>query len=351
MNLPLPRASIAAVGARACNGITALQVAMSVRADKFVPRASHLVDRAGDFIATARLASIGDDRTGLERLVQLGGPALTQAAGPLRARFGDESPPIPLFCALPEKGRPGADPRVAADLTTRLEARSRVRLDHERSRLFFEGRGGGALALAAALEAIRGGLDPVMVGAVDSYFHPDTLEWLDRELRLHSMTAENGFIPGEGGAFLLLGTSLGLAGMPRMAHVLDVASAAEPSPYGSEQPCLARGITQAARAVLSSLGTASQVGWILTDVVDERHRVDEWAFAAARIAPALRPAYRHEQPLLLLGDLGAATVPMMLALAAVRWQTGSAPDDLALLAAHSEGPLRTAVLAAAAPPP
>jgi 3-oxoacyl-[acyl-carrier-protein] synthase-1 len=96
-------------------------------------------------------------------------------------------------------------------------------------------------------------------------------------------------------------------------------------------------MTLAARRAAEFVGAKAQrIGWVMTDVVDERHRVDEWAFASARVAPAFTPGYVHDQPLLTTGDLGAASVGVMLAIAATLWQTECAPDDVVLIAAHSD---------------
>lgn len=350
-HLPQPSAVVLGVGARAANGLTALQVTMGVRAGKLEPRVSHLVDRSGDAIATARLASIGDQVMGLDRFVALGGPPLTQAAYPwLAAERAARrvASGIPAVIALPSQDRPGLDPRLARELLGRLEARSQVPLDHERSELVFGCRAGGAAAIERALARLEEGAEVVLAGGIDSYFDPDALEHLDRELRLHSLTAENGFIPGEGAGFVLLGAHSASHGPPALAGLIAVATEREPRPYGADKPCLALGITLAAKRAVEAVGSEAQrIGWVMTDVVDERHRVDEWAFAAARIARALAPDYVHEQPLLTTGDLGAASVGVMLAVAATRWQTSCAVDDVVLIAAHSDGADRAALVARA----
>ncbi|WP_437291005.1 hypothetical protein [Sorangium sp. So ce406] len=352
---PPPRAVIVGAGARAANGLTALQVTMGVRAGKLEPRESHLIDRAGEPISTARLASIGDNVTGLDRLVALGASALRQAAAPwLAARASGrpasgEPEPLPILVAVPSEQRPGLDPRLGRDLLAGLSARAQVRCDPARSRLFFGCRAGGVEAVMAALDLLGEGAPAVLVGGVDSWFEPEALERLDRELRLHSLTAENGFIPGEGAGFVLLAASPRARGAPQLGSILSAATDVEPRPWGSDEPCLAAGITRAARRAVEEAGASSRpIGWLMTDVVDERHRVDEWAFAAARIADALTPDHVHEQPLLVTGDLGAASVGVMLAIAVTRWETGCAPDAQVLIAAHAEGAARGALVAAAA---
>jgi len=350
--LPSPQAFVVGVGLRAPNGLTALQVTMCVRADKLRPRDSYLVDRAGDPIALARLASIGDDVQGLPRLLALGAPALRQATFPWLAHeaAARRAPrPLPLVIALPSAGRPGLDPRLGRELVAGLEQRAETALDHAASRLIFGCRAGGVAAFELGLSMLREGAPCVVVGGIDSWFEALALEHLDAELRLHSLTAENGFVPGEGAGFLVLARRASSDGPSPLARVLSTAVELEPRPWGSEEPTHALGMTQAVRRATAVTGSdAHRIGWAVTDVVNERHRVDEWSFVSARVHGALTPDWVHDQPLLVTGDLGAASVAAMAAMATTRWQTRCAPDDCVLVAAHSDGPERGAMVLAAA---
>ncbi|KYF68173.1 hypothetical protein BE11_36360 [Sorangium cellulosum] len=354
--LPISDVVIVGVGARAPNGLTALQVAMSVRALKMDPRVSHLVDRHGEPMAMCRLPSVGDNVMGVDRLVALGGPALTQAAFAWLAaerRSGRTVRPLPVLVALPSRLRPGFDARLEPHLLRGLEARSQVPVDHARSGLVFGCRGGGVEAFRLAIERLRAGEhEAVVVGGVDSWFDPDALEWLDRELRLHSMKTENGFIPGEGAGFSLLTARRRATSLPRLGQILGAGVAPEPRPYGSDEPCLGQGITAAVRRAAAPVGArARRIPWVMTDVVNERHRIDEWTYAMARNHDAFTADVIHDQPLLKTGDLGAASAAVLLAISATRWQTGCAAADCVLLGVHSEGPERGALLASLDPAP
>lgn len=347
--LPLTDAVIVGVGARAPNGLTALQVTMALRANKMDPRESYLVDRVGEPMSLCRLPSIGDHIMGLERLVALGGPALTQAAFPWLAAERKKSQnvkPLPVIVALPAKNRPGFDPRIPGHLLQGLEARSRVPIDHGHSGMVFGCRGGGVLAFQKGVELLRAGNhDAVVVGGIDTFFDPDALEWLDRELRLHSTHTENGFIPGEGAGFVVLAKRSRAGELPKRGQVLSTAMETEPHPYGSEEPCLGHGITAAVRQAVFVLGPKSRrIPWVLNDVVNERHRVDEQSYVMARAFESFAPDLEVEQPLLKAGDLGAAGVAIAVAIATTKWETRCAPGDLALICACSEGPERGAML-------
>jgi 3-oxoacyl-[acyl-carrier-protein] synthase I len=351
---PLPSADavIVGVGARTASGLTALQATMSARALKLDPRPSHMIDHAGEPIATARLRSIGDNVFGIDRFLALAGPALAQAAFPwLTAQHARTrtTPRLPLVVALPSKTRPGVDPRLEQHLLAALEAHAHVALDPARSEIVSRCRGGGVIAFERALALLaRGDCDAIAVGGIDSYFDPDALEYLDRELRLHGPDTENGFIPGEAAAFVVLASRRRASAVYRYGQVISAASADEPRPYGSEEPCTALGITLAVKRAVEAIGPrARRVGWVLTDVANERHRVDEWSYAFARAHLALTEDVIHDQPLLRTGDVGAASAALLVAMAAVRWQTGCAARDCALIATHSDGPERGAMVVSA----
>ncbi len=52
----------------------------------------------------------------------------------------------------------------------------------------------------------QGAFEACLVGGVDSYFHPDTMEWLDANRQLAGAVSRSGFVPGEGAGFCLLMT-------------------------------------------------------------------------------------------------------------------------------------------------
>jgi 3-oxoacyl-[acyl-carrier-protein] synthase-1 len=336
-------ALVLGVGARAATGLDALQVTMSERADRLRVRGSHMLDRAGEPIGVCRLPSIGDATQGIDRLLALAAPALVQAAralGPLARAAA-----VPVLVALPSSSRPGFDPRLPQHFLRALEALAGVPFDHARSKQVHACRAGGAEAFEHALGLLSRGADVALVGGVDSYFDPDVLDWLDGELRLHSSTTENGFIPGEGAAFVALARRGAMAGQPALCEVLAAATELEPHPWPSPEPCLGLGMQAALERAARPLGVgARRVDHAMSDVTNERHRVDEWQLAMQRAHEVFTVDAVHEQPLLSTGDVGAASVPMLAAIAATRWQTGCATGSMALLAGHSDGPLRGAVL-------
>jgi 3-oxoacyl-[acyl-carrier-protein] synthase-1 len=342
--VPLPRSDVVLLGAGACThtGVTALQATMTLRADCCLPRESYFVDRDGEAIALCRAEWIGDDLLGEERLIGLAAPALREAATQAARAVGR---PLPLLLALPADTEPRSLRLRGDALLAALAARAEVPIDLTRSATLARGRAAGALAANLARSRVQSGeVEAIVVGGVDSYFDADLLEALDEGRRLHTPSCENGFLPGEGAGFVVLARRGRGAPLRPLAQLLSGAAENEPRPYGASEPCHALGMTQAARRVLG--GLTERVPWVLSDVVNERHRMHEWTCVAARLHRAFVEGFRHDQPLLTTGDLGAATATTLMAVAATLWTARAAAGDCALLLAHSDGPERGALLLA-----
>jgi 3-oxoacyl-[acyl-carrier-protein] synthase-1 len=339
--MPETRLGVIAVGARCPLGLNTLQVAMCARARKLEPRRSPFWDKRGHRAGVCATPGVSDDRYGFDRLLDLAAPALGEALHHLTF----EVPP-PIVLALPEAGRPGDDRRFGSAFLPALAARSRIPIDQERSQIVRAGHAGGALALEAA--ALSPAVPAIIVGGVDSYFHPETIAWLDEADRLHGLDAEDGFIPSEGAAFAVLTPEASLRkgavriapsraavdGPGLLAALTDVRT-------NRESGELAEAMTRIVRSIAEAPGRAPSA-WVLSDVNGERHRVQEWERLAARGVVADDAV--HTRLPVDLGDLGAATGPMMLALCAALWRAGCAPRRSALGLLHAERGERGAFL-------
>jgi 3-oxoacyl-[acyl-carrier-protein] synthase-1 len=332
--------AIVGVGARTHTGRDALSATLTWRAGRCIPRESSLIDRVGEPIALCRARALPDDLLGPDRLVALATPALLEALDDAKL---PRDAPISLHLGLPAETEPRAHRIDSALFLRSIAEATGLAIPPRRAATYAEGRAAGLAALAGAIDRLRVGAEErVVVGAVDSAFDPGLLEALDAEFRLHSLTAENGFLPGEGAAFLVVERA-GRAGAGRArAHVAAVQIEREPRPFGHAEPSLGLALSLAVRRVLE--GARGTLRWAMTDVVNERHRIDEWVYASARAHRSLATDSRHDQPLLTTGDLGAASGVVLAAFAAMSFSVGSAPDDRVLLAASSDGNLRAAAL-------
>ena len=378
------------VGACAPVGLNVLEVATALRARRFEPSNVSFTlpvgAEDGDKGATStrrllmcHVDSVAHDCLGSARLLALGAPALREACHEIGQG------PLPLMLALPERSRPGAGEDLPEDFLGALAKAAATPLDLRRSRTFREGHAGGASAFAAAIDLLeRGEAEVAVVGGIDSYHQPATVDWLLRE----GLTrGPERFVPSEGAAFLVLAREspdtprqplarLCTAMVDRIEeeHLLALGDDAEAR--GSDSTALdpararrrlgralaareqqqwkqhaprktkpradAPSPSAAAGKVIAIMGSLLErlvkawpgvpVEWVLSDVNNASSRVHEWQEVARRALPRDRVELRMVDH---LGDLGAATGAMLAAMACTWWRIGCAPAPAALIALHS----------------
>ncbi len=163
-------------------------------------------------------------------------------------------------------------------------------------------------------------LDAVVVGGIDTYYDPAVIEALIDEKRLYDGTNLDAFIPGEGGALLLLARRdvAKRCAWPAQVSVEVAATNREPSTLWNDVPCMGLGLSRAGRAIADRLQAERRtLDWWITDLTPENRRVHELSLAWPRVGQGVFPSqvafdslYQH------LGDLGAAAMPTGVAIAA-----------------------------------
>jgi 3-oxoacyl-[acyl-carrier-protein] synthase-1 len=270
-----------------------------------------------------RVGGVGGDCYGYDRLLALAAPALREAV------VGREVSEHALVLALPTTVRPDEDPRLATTFAADLCARASVAIDPKRVTVLRTGHAGGVEALRIASEQLAN-RPGVVVGGVDSYYHPEVLSWLDAAYRLHGLGVDDGFIPAEGAAFVVLERG----GDDALAQLVAVHCAQEPAMLDESLPNIAEALTSLVKQVD---GTGAK--WVIHDANGEHVRQREWGMVALRHDLRSGKVMRMPNE---LGDLGAATAPMMAAIAATWWKVGCAPASRVLLLASSETAERAA---------
>lgn len=204
---------------------------------------------------------------------------------------------------------------------------------------------GDALGFAELLPEIaetlvRRSADVALVVALHSDLEPVRIAELAESHRLYGEEDADGLIPGEAAVFLTLSTPevarrLGFAGG---GEILGVASATDRArPDNDESAYEALALTYAFRKVVSeSLG--GPVGWVLSDVGRESHRIQEYQAILARSQDLLTMPQMHDFPAQSFGHLGAATAPLHVALASLAFAHGYAPSSSCVsLAGRDDG--------------
>src|SRR5690606_22757883 len=99
--------------------------------------------------------------------------------------------------------------------------------------------------------------DFVLVGGVDTFFDPDLLARLDAEDRLNVEGAMDGFIPGEGAAFILLARDAAKDRLPKPHVAVGIPGhGSELGHYYSAAPCLGEGMAAAVAQAIANSGSA-----------------------------------------------------------------------------------------------
>jgi 3-oxoacyl-[acyl-carrier-protein] synthase-1 len=249
------------------------------------------------------------------RMLRLAGPALKEAV----ADVGNVAD-VPLLLAVPEALPERADP-AGPKFLEHLAKQSGVAFQVAASHMFPNGRAAGFLALAEALTLLEGGTAPrVLVGGVDSYLDLYLLGTLDAEGRVLAEGVMDGFAPGEGAAFLLLGPR---AGGRAIARVIAVATGVEAGHRYSEEPYRGDGLATTFQSIFATKGAADEpVTSVLAGLNGENFGAKEWGTAYLRSKEHFVDDIALTHPVDCFGDAGAALGPLLVGLAAIGIQKG-----------------------------
>lgn len=275
--------------------------------------------------------------TGVARLAQLCAPAVVEALSPLRA-----GAPSRVHLLLG-----GAAPGTAAERAGPLDLAAHIAaLAPEVTWIHHEPDPRGHASALLTLARVRqlAAEDPealFLVGGVCSHRDPETLARLDAQGRLLSDENPDGFVPGEAAAFCLVAgpRAARLAGLRPLASLGPVGSAVEDVTGAPERIPLGRALAAAVRAALPP--GSPPIGSVWCDLNGESRRSDDWAGAYLLVAPAMgrRPALWH--PADRWGDIGAASGPALICLAARELRRTGAGS--ALIVTSSDSGERAAV--------
>lgn len=304
-----------------------------------------MVDLAGEPMVVARDPWLAAELEGGERLAELVATAVDECLSAAGLVAGGRRWPLRLWLALSEAERARTDGR-AARVVSAVEEVLAGRCQLAGVSVLEHGHVAGAVAVCAAADAARAGYDGVcLVVGADSWLDPVSLEWLDATGRLHSPVHPFGFVPGEAAAAVLLGPPhwAGPAGVA--GWIAGGALSFEPD-LAPELPRLGRALTHAAREALADRNAAMpQVGTVYADLNGMPERADELGYTIVRLAERMAPGFGTVTPVEWFGDVGAASVPLMLALAGAGAAMGRVTGP-ALLLGQAIGGGRSALLMA-----
>jgi 3-oxoacyl-[acyl-carrier-protein] synthase-1 len=213
--------------------------------------------------------------------------------------------------------------------------------------------GDHAGVFAAVADGVRrlqsGAATACLIGGVDSLLSTERLADLDARDRLKTRYNPHGIVPGEAAVFLVV--ELEAEARRRKAAVWArlsrVGLGREPRPIGSDEPCLAEGLTEAIlKATPESVQPRPLLG-VVCDLNGEPYRAGEWGLARPR-ATAWAREVLLSHPADCLGDVGAAAGALLVGLASIAIHERYAVSPELLVWAGSDDGSRAAVFVGAA---
>lgn len=317
-----PPIAILGAGMMTGVGLTAPATCAAIRCaiDNF--QETRFIDKGGEWILGCEVP-LDQPWRGPAKLAKL-------LAGALRETLDlvpdAEAADIPLLLCVAEQDRPGRLDGLSNSLydamTRELDASF-----HRDSQMFAQGRVGGAMALHRARQLLTQPKEPhqhVIVAGVDSFLIGPTLAAYQERDRLLTADNSNGFIPGEAAGAVLLG-------LPDAAKAgdlicLGMGFAREEATVESEEPLRADGLSEAIKAALAEAGLdLAEFDFRLTDLSGEQYGFKEATLALGRVLRKRKEEFDIWHPADCIGEVGAAALPCMLAVALYAARKGYAP--------------------------
>ncbi len=249
--------------------------------------------------------------TGREkRLIRLAMPALQEAL----THYPSDHP-LPLFLAGPEPIHSNVK-ATTAKIIAHIKIQANANIDLTNSRYFASGRAGLIEAVEMAFRYFSAtNAAYVLVGGVDSYLDAATLGNLDGEDRVLAENIPDAFAPGEGASFLLLrNPSFNSDATQQEAVLFEPGITIEKGHRYSDEPYLGEGLANAFKTAIAN-GSGEKISTIFSTMNGENFFAKEFGVATIRNQSALHEKCKHEHPIDCVGDMGAATAAVLIALA------------------------------------
>lgn len=310
-------------------GLTAAASCAAIRAKLANLTETLFIDSAGEWIM-GHSVPLERPWVGQTKLVKMAVRAIEQALeGTPREEWGT----IPLLLCVAEPERPGRIERLDAEIFASIQNELGAKFAPN-SQVIAEGHVSVATAVSLARALIgRSAVSRVLIAATDSLLSGPTLGAYERADRLLTARNSNGFLPGEGGAALLVGSDTG--SRPQELLVCGVGIGRETATLEADEPLRGEGLALAIRAALQDAGCGLEgVDLRVTDVSGEQYYFKEAALAMLRLLRVRKEAFDIWHPAECIGEAGAVAglVALIVAEAACRKAYAPGPGILCHIA-------------------
>ncbi len=303
-----PPLAVLGVGLVSGVGLNAEQSCAAIRCGINNFQETRFIGRDGEWLVGSAV-ELKQPWRGITKLAKMASRAIAEC---FEAGADGKPEETPVLACLAEPERPGRPQGLGPVILQDIERELGLRL-HPHSRVIELGRVGAVVALLQARRMLaEARCSHVIVAAADSFLGAATLAAYNSDDRLLTKSNPNGLIPGEAaGAVLLSGDE----DMPARLLVRGLGFGREPAPFGSGRPSRADGLVRAARGALGEAGLAlKDCDLRIADMNGEQHRFKEAALAVTRLLRDRKPLFPLWHLADCTGEVGAATLPAMLAL-------------------------------------
>jgi 3-oxoacyl-[acyl-carrier-protein] synthase-1 len=206
------------------------------------------------------------------------------------------------------------------------------------SRVLRSGAAGVVEGLAIARELIASGdVAQCVIGGADSLLRKADLDALDRDQRLLGPGCPQGLVPGEGAAFVLVGSREKDEGLA----IRGLGIGYERNTVISTEPSVGDGFVQAFEAAIHDAGVPeAKIDFVAGNYNGERYDAWELTHAQTRCYRTRRERLPTLWPARSTGEIGVAGGAMALIAAAHAIAEGYAVGPIATVQVRSEGELR-----------
>lgn len=246
---------------------------------------------------------------GQELLLRMGTMVIHEALQGLEAVSTND---IPLLICLAETDRPGRTLIMEQNILRDLQQLSGFDF-HQDSTVIANGRVSGVQAIDMARRLLEIGHPACLVMGIDNYLVGKTLTDYHQAGRLKTERNSDGFIPGQAAAAVVLQP----ADRGRGLLVKGIGYGREPSTIiNAAVPLRADGLTAACCGALAQAGMdLGQLDYRLADLNGEHYGFREATLMLSRILRKHKQAFDIRHPAESVGEVGAAIVPIVCAVA------------------------------------
>lgn len=314
--------------------LDAAECALRANMDHF--QESDFLTQGGEPIRVARLPD--NDRWGAQRIAQWIKLAVHDC---LQGVADFDASQVPLIVLCPTQDRPMVNDDWCRDTYRFAEKAIGLQFD-ERSAILPGGRAGFAQALQLAHSWFsQSTLERVLLVGADSYIDSASINHYLSQGRLLVTGNRDGFLPGEAAAALLLTRGGKAAGL----HIDGVGVAQEAGRPDGSVPSRAQALGTAIRQACQQAGIEpSQLQFRMSDQNGEAFFAREAANALTRVMWGGGPQLPVLTTADCIGEVGAATGPVMLAYLSRLQARTDGPGPIGLVHLANDNGLRGAVI-------